>query len=80
MPHVERTDLTKTFGSFQPLQDISRHIETGVFCALLGPSGCGKSTLLRLIAGLEDATTGTITLNGRYVTDLSRDSLVGQRM
>ena len=70
MAYVELNDLSKTFGSFQALRDISLQIEKGEFCALLGPSGCGKSTLLRLIAGLEDVTTGQIRINGRDVTDL----------
>ncbi len=70
MPHVELSHLSKTFGAFQALQGISLTIEKGEFCALLGPSGCGKSTLLRLIAGLEDVSTGTITIGGRDVTDL----------
>ena len=70
MPHVELTNLSKTFGAFQALADINLQVEKGEFCALLGPSGCGKSTLLRLIAGLEDVTTGEIRINSRDVTDL----------
>ena len=67
---MELTDLHKSFGSFQALQDISLQVEKGEFCALLGPFGCGKSTLLRLIAGLEDVTVGKIEINGREVTDM----------
>ena len=70
MAYVELTDLSKSFGAFQALQGISLSVEKGEFCALLGPSGCGKSTLLRLIAGLEDVTSGEIRINGRDVTDL----------
>ena len=70
MAYVELTRLSKSFGAFQALLDISLQVEKGEFCALLGPSGCGKSTLLRLIAGLEDVTAGEIRINGRDVTDL----------
>ena len=70
MAHVELKSLSKTFGAFTALQGINLQVEKGEFCALLGPSGCGKSTLLRLIAGLEDVTTGEITIAGRDVTDL----------
>ena len=70
MSHVELKSLSKTFGAFTALKDINLQVEKGEFCALLGPSGCGKSTLLRLIAGLEDVTTGQITIAGRDVTDM----------
>ena len=71
MAHVELSHLSKSFGAFQAISDVELAVEKGEFCALLGPSGCGKSTLLRLIAGLEDASAGTIRINGRDVTDMA---------
>ena len=57
--------LGKAFGSRTVLQDIDLHIEPGEFVAIVGRSGCGKSTLLRLVAGLETAESGRITLDDR---------------
>ncbi len=54
-------NLSKNFGSFKAIQDISIEIEEGEFVCFLGPSGCGKTTLLRCIAGLETQSSGTIT-------------------
>src|SRR5579863_4222487 len=69
--------VSKVFsGGVVAVDDISLEVESGEFLVLVGPSGCGKSTLLRMIAGLEDATDGTISIDGRDVTDLpprSRD-------
>jgi multiple sugar transport system ATP-binding protein len=63
--------ISKVFGSgFVAVDHVSLEIESGEFLVLVGPSGCGKSTLLRMIAGLEDATDGTIAIEGREVTDL----------
>jgi multiple sugar transport system ATP-binding protein len=62
-------NVTKTFGSVVAVDDVSLRIEDGEFLVLVGPSGCGKSTLLRLIAGLEEATEGTLEIDGRDVTD-----------
>ena len=53
------------------VDDVTLRIEDGEFMVLVGPSGCGKSTLLRTIAGLEEATAGTIWIGGRDVTDLA---------
>ena len=68
--HVELRNITKRYGGFQAVTDLSLSIEKGEFCALLGPSGCGKSTLLRMIAGLEEVTEGKILINGADVTDV----------
>ena len=56
--------LTKHFGSFTALDDVSIEVPAGSLTALLGPSGSGKSTLLRVIAGLEQPETGTVELDG----------------
>jgi sn-glycerol 3-phosphate transport system ATP-binding protein len=60
--------LGKTWGNTQILDDISFSVEAGSFAALLGPSGCGKSTTLRIIAGLDEATSGTVEIAGENVT------------
>lgn len=62
-------DIRKSFGAVDVIKGISLTVEPGEFCVFVGPSGCGKSTLLRLIAGLEEATTGTLEIGGKDVTD-----------
>ncbi|MEM7301465.1 MAG: ABC transporter ATP-binding protein [Pseudomonadota bacterium] len=61
-------NLNKYYGEFHAVIDLSIDIEPGEFLVLLGPSGCGKSTALRMIAGLEDISTGTIELGETDVT------------
>ena len=70
MGHVELQNITKRYGQFQAINDLSLVIDKGEFCALLGPSGCGKSTLLRMIAGLEEVTQGKVVISGTDVTDV----------
>ncbi|MEU9092700.1 ABC transporter ATP-binding protein [Streptomyces sp. NPDC048428] len=67
---VRLTGISKTYGSFAAVQPLDLTVPQGSFFALLGASGCGKTTTLRMIAGLEDATTGTVTLGGRDITAL----------
>ena len=70
MSFLKVEHVSKSFGPFQALKDISLEAEPGAFVVLLGPSGCGKSTLLRLISGLTEDHEGEIWINGRRVTDL----------
>jgi sulfate transport system ATP-binding protein len=67
---ITARDVTKRFGDFTALQDVSVDIPGGSLTALLGPSGGGKSTLLRIIAGLEAPDAGTVEINGSDVTRL----------
>ena len=67
---INVSGVNKKFGDFVALDDISVDLPTGQLTALLGPSGGGKSTLLRIIAGLEDADTGTVTIEGTEATHL----------
>lgn len=68
MASVVLTNIHKHWGAAQALRDINLHVESGSFCVLLGPSGCGKSTTLRIIAGLEEASGGTVSIDGQDVT------------
>src|SRR3954469_6591488 len=68
---IEATGITKHFGDFKALDDVSVQVPDGSLTALLGPSGSGKSTLLRVIAGLEEPDTGTVRFGDRDVTSVS---------
>jgi len=75
---IEVAGLSKRFGDFTALDDVSLHIETGELVALLGPSGCGKTTLLRIIAGLETPDSGRVWFAGEDATDVKvRERQVG---
>ena len=62
--------ICKTFGSMEAVTDLDLHVPDGAFLALLGPSGCGKTTALRILAGLEQPTSGRVLIGDRDVTDL----------
>jgi sulfate transport system ATP-binding protein len=67
---IEARNVTKRFGEFVALDDVSVHVPSGALMALLGPSGSGKSTLLRVIAGLEKPDTGEVFISERDATNL----------
>jgi len=70
MATLELISIYKKFGDFTAVEDVNLRVEEGEFVTLLGPSGCGKSTLLNMTAGLEDATSGEIRINGKVVNQL----------
>jgi len=71
LSRIEVEHLVKEFGDQAAVNDVSFSVERGALCVLLGPSGCGKSTTLRLIAGLEEPSSGRIEIEGRDVTRLA---------
>ena len=72
MSRIEFNDVCKRFAPSLPLTINKAHliIERGEFCVFVGPSGCGKSTLLRLVAGLEEISSGNLSIAGKRVNDV----------
>ena len=71
MGALDLKSVTKSFGATDVIKGIDLEVAEGEFCVFVGPSGCGKSTLLRIIAGLEDASSGDILLDGKRVNDVA---------
>jgi lactose/L-arabinose transport system ATP-binding protein len=70
MSGVTLRDVRKSYGATEVIHGVDLEIDHGEFCVFVGPSGCGKSTLLRMIAGLEETTSGAISIGARDVTRL----------
>jgi multiple sugar transport system ATP-binding protein len=71
MAKVSIRDVRKRFGQTEVLHGVNVEIEDGAFATLVGPSGCGKTTLLRMIAGLENISSGEIVIGARVVNDVA---------
>ena len=70
MANININKINKFFGNVHVIKDVSLNIKSQSFTVLVGPSGCGKSTMLRMIAGLEDINSGTISIEDQVVNDL----------
>ena len=70
MANINIKNINKYFGKVHVIKDISLDIKSESFTVLVGPSGCGKSTMLRMIAGLEEINSGTISIDGQIVNNL----------
>lgn len=71
MAAVEISQVKKCYGDYPVIHSLDLSIQSGEFMVLVGPSGCGKSTLLRMIAGLEEISSGTVSIGGEIVNDKS---------
>jgi len=67
MGQLKLENACKSFGTVDVIRDVNLDVQDGEFCVFVGPSGCGKSTLLRMIAGLEDISSGDILIDGQVV-------------
>ena len=70
MATVSLRNVRKSFGAVDIIKGVDLEIADGEFCVFVGPSGCGKSTLLRMIAGLEDITSGSLAIGGKEMADV----------
>jgi multiple sugar transport system ATP-binding protein len=70
MGSIQLRSVSKAFGAVNVINGVDLDIKDGEFTVFVGPSGCGKSTLLRLVAGLEDVTSGQVLIDGKDVTDV----------
>jgi len=71
MTNIVMNNVRKSFGPVDVIKGVNLDIRSGEFMVFVGPSGCGKSTLLRLVAGLEDITSGTMTFDSQVVNALA---------
>ena len=74
MTEIKLKQVRKSYGTVKVLHGIDLTVGAGEFCVFVGPSGCGKSTLLRIIAGLDDVSSGTIEIDGETVNNVSASS------
>ena len=69
-PYIQIQNVTKRFGEFTAIDNLTLDIYKNEFFSLLGPSGCGKTTLLRMLAGFEKITDGKILLDGEDISEI----------
>ncbi len=70
MSRIELREVSKSYGRSRVVHNVALDIAEGEFVVLVGPSGCGKSTILRMVAGLEEITTGQVLIDGRVLNDI----------
>ena len=71
MASLKIRDVKKSYGDLQVMHGVDLDVEEGEFVVFVGPSGCGKSTLLRMIAGLEEVTSGEISIGDKVVNEVA---------